>query len=143
MAHPGLDALLNAVLPFAQQTLAKHGELYPVGAAMNVDGQVGLIAGMPESEHPESQQIIEMLVAGLHDRALKREIRASVVCFDGRVVPPGATAKVDAICAHLEHESGEYAAVFLPYRKGLLGRLKYGELFASRLEPRIFASTAG
>jgi hypothetical protein len=43
----------------------------------------------------------------------------------------------------LEHESGECAAVFLPYHKALFGRLKYGDLFASRAEVRIFAGTTG
>ena len=138
MAHPDLDALLNAVLPVAQQMLGKHGELHPLGVSMKTDGQIGLVAGMPESEHPPSQQVIDLLVAGLQEQASKGEIRACVVCYDVRVVPPGETGKVDAICAQLEHESGECAIVFLPYRKGLLGRRKYGDLFASRMNPQVF-----
>jgi len=40
MAHPDLDQLLNAVLPFAQQMLSKHGEFFPFGASMTIDGEI-------------------------------------------------------------------------------------------------------
>ena len=140
MAHADLDALLNTVLPFAQQMLAKYGEFYPIGAAVNVAGEPGLIGCMPESDHPESQQVIELLITQLRDEARKREIRASVVCFDGQATPPGESTTMDAICAHLEHETGECLAVFIPYRKEISGQVTYGELFASRMPPHIFVT---
>jgi len=143
MAHPDLDALLNAVLPFAQQMLAKHGEFHPVGASMNKQGEVALAAGLVDSEHPQAHEVIDMLVAGFREHASKSEIRAAVVSYDSRVVPPGGAAKTDAICAQLEHESGECVTVFLPYRKGLFGRLKYGEIFASPAEGRMFIGANG
>jgi hypothetical protein len=142
MAQADLEELFNAVLPFAQQMLAKYGEFYPIGAAMNSGGEVGLVGCMPESEHPPSQEIINMLTAELQQEASKHEIRASVLCFDGSAIPPGEEAKVDAICAHLEHESGECVAAFLPYRKEISGQVTYGELFAGRLKPQIFVSAA-
>jgi hypothetical protein len=40
MAHPDLDELLNALLPFAQQLLSKHGEFYPFRSAMTTDGEI-------------------------------------------------------------------------------------------------------
>lgn len=138
MAHADLDAVLNAVLPLAQQMLAKYGEFYPIGAAVNMEGQPGLVGCMPESEHPESEEVIELLLAELRGQALKHEIRASAMCFDGSATPPGEAAPMDAICAHLEHESGECLAVFLPYRKEISGQVTYGELFAGRLMPSIF-----
>jgi hypothetical protein len=144
MAHEDIDALLNAVLPFAQQMLGKYGEFYPIGASMNAAGEVGLVGVMPESEHPEAREIIDLLMAQLVDEAGKHGIRASVICFDGSAIPPGESAKRDAICAHLEHESGICVAAFLPYRKEISGQVTYGELFAGQLKPQIFVSgTAG
>ena len=138
MANDDIDALLNAVLPFAQQMLGKYGEFYPIGASMNAAGEVGLVGGMPKSEHPEAQEIIDLLLAQLVDDARKHEIKGSVICFDGSAIPPGESAKQDAICAHLEHESGICVAAFLPYRKAVSGQVTYGELFAGQLKPKIF-----
>lgn len=140
MPHADLDALINAVLPLAQQMLAKYGEFYPIGAAVNVEGQPGIVGCMPESDHPEAEEVIDMLTTELQAEARNHEIRASVVCFDGRAIRPGETAQVDAICAHLEQDSGECVAVFLPYRKEISGQVTYGELFAGPLTPRIFLS---
>jgi hypothetical protein len=37
-AQADLDALLNAVLPFAELTLSKYGEMFPFGAAVSPGG---------------------------------------------------------------------------------------------------------
>ena len=142
MVQAELDEVLNAVLPLAQQMLGKYGEFYPIGASMTSAGKVGLVGVMPESDHPEAQEIIDLLMAQLVDDAAKREIRASVICFDGSAIPPGQSTKSDAICAHLEHESGLCVAAFLPYRKEISGQVTYGELFAGQLKPQIFTSGA-
>jgi len=142
MAHPDLDALLNAVLPFAQQMLTKHGESYPFGAIVNRGGEIALVAA-GGSEHPGSQDVIDILVGGFRAQAATSTIRACVVCYDGRVIPHGGTHTVDAICARLEHESGESVAVFLPYHKESFGRVSYQELIASKVGPQVFNTSAG
>jgi len=138
MAHPDLDTVLNALLPFAQQMLVKHGEFHPFGASMTVSGEVSLAAGMPETEKSESTTVIETLTFGFRQQATDGLIRAMGICFDSRVVPPGASEKVDAICSRLEHMNGESAEVFLTYKKGWFGRVKYGSLFASKGDSQIF-----
>jgi hypothetical protein len=40
MAHPDLNQLLNSLLPFAERTLAEHGEFFPFGTAMKPDGEI-------------------------------------------------------------------------------------------------------
>jgi hypothetical protein len=139
MAHADLDALLNAVIPFAQQMLSAHGEFYPVGASMNSAGQIALASPASETEHPPSQDIIDGLVAHFRGEASNGRIRACIVCYDGRVTPPGHTGNSDAICAWLEHECGESIALFLPYHRGVPGTVEYGDLFASRMDSRVFA----
>jgi hypothetical protein len=140
MAHPDLDTVLNALLPFAQQMLAKHGEFHPFGASMRVSGEVSLAAGMPETNKPESTAVIEMLTSAFKQQAKDGLIRATGVCFDSRVLPPGASEKVEAICCRLEHMNGESAEVFLPDKTGWFGRVKYGSLLASKGDSQIFGA---
>ena len=139
MAHPDLDELLDALLPFAQEMLAKHGEFYPFGAAVETDGEISAQAAQPDDEDANAPEFIEMLVTGLRAEAARGAIRAAGICYDARVVPPGETEKTDAIACRLEHQNGEAVVTFLPYRKGLLGRYKYAELFATEGDRTIFA----
>jgi len=47
-----MDALLDSLLPFAQQQLAKHGEFLPFGSVMTTAGDVTLVAGSTGDERP-------------------------------------------------------------------------------------------
>ena len=98
MAHPDLDALLNPLLGFAQQMLAKQGTFFPFGASMKTDGQISMAAGHTGDDRPDPVAVIDLLVKGFQEQARARGIRAAGVCIDMRVVPPGAAEKTDAIC---------------------------------------------
>jgi hypothetical protein len=136
MAHPDLDALLNALLPFAQEMLTKHGEFLPFGASISKKGDRSVAAGDAGVERPESQVVIELLIDGF--RGARRKLRAAGVCYDVLAVPPGEKRKTDAICARLEHEAGEAVSVFLPYKKGRRGKVDYGEIWGAPDERTIF-----
>jgi hypothetical protein len=138
MSRPDLDALLPVLLDFAQLMLAKAGEFLPFAASMSVDGTIKSVGGYSGDEHPPSQELIDLLVSAFQRDAVTQSIRATGICIDVRTIPPGETAKTDAICSRLEHADGEAVDVYLPYRKGLSGRIKYGSLFASPGERRIF-----
>ena len=131
MAQEDLDELLNALLPFAQEMLAKHGEFFPFGGYMDVGGGITHVGGWTGEEQPPSQDVIDVMVRGLRRQAERREIRAAAVCLDVRTIPPGQTEKTDAISVRLEHANGEAVDVFLPYRRGQSGEYEYGELFAA------------
>jgi len=141
MAHPDLDELLNALLPFAQQMLAEHGEFYPFGSTMTVAGKIVAQAAHIGEEHPKSQPLIELLTQAYRQQALNGEIRAAGICYDVRTIPPGQTEKTDAVCLALEHQTGQSVSVFVPYKKGLFGKVKYGELFAAAREPEFFTKS--
>jgi hypothetical protein len=123
--------------------LKKHGEFFPFAASMSPDGVIAAVGGYDGDEHPRSQDVINLLTEAFREQAAAGQIKAGGICFDARVVPPGQVEKSDAICSRLEHEDGEAIEVYLPYRKGLLGRLKYGEIFASQGTPQIFGTSAG
>jgi len=130
------NRLLNAVLPFAQQMLGKHGTFLPFGASVSASGEVDLCQGMPDTD--SEQAVLDMLVSALRQQALDGTIRGSALCYDSRVTMPGGGQKQEAICVELEHASERCARLFLPYRKGFLKRISYGQLFGSTQEPRIF-----
>jgi hypothetical protein len=141
MAHPDLDELMNALLPFAQQTLAKHGEFYPYGSTMTTDGEIVLQAAYDGDEHPPSQQLIDLMTQAFRQQAAAGKIRAAGICYDVRTIPPGRTEKTDAICLGLEHETGQCVSVFLPYTKGWFGKIQYGDLFATKRDAQFFVQT--
>jgi len=143
MANPDLEELLNFLVPFAQEQLSKHGEFYPFAASVAQDGQVQPSMAYDGEEQPETQEVIDLLVQGLRGEAAAGRIRASGICLDIRTIPPGSKEKTDAICVRLEHESGEAVHIALPYKKGLLGKYKYGELFATAGDPEIFIKSEG
>jgi hypothetical protein len=138
MANADLDRLLNTMLPFAQQMLAKHGEFFPFGSSMTAEGEISINAADTGDEQPPSQQLIDLLTKAYQKQAEARQLRAAGICYDARVVPPGETEKSDAVCACLEHQSGEAADVYVPYRKGCFGRIRYGKLFGAQRTPQFF-----
>jgi hypothetical protein len=135
-----LDSLLDGLLRFAQQMQQKHGEFYPFAQAMTREGQVEAVATYSGDERPLSQHVIDDLISALRAGAVQKGYRAIGICSDVRVVPPHSTAKTDAVRVHLEQLGGEAVTVYLPYRKKLLGKIVYGELFASAAEPQVFAT---
>jgi hypothetical protein len=143
MAHPDLDNLLNAILPFAQQMLAKHGEFYPYGSTMTTDGQIVAQAAYDGDDRPPSQQLLDLMTQAFRQQAANGEIRAAGICYDVRTIPPGQTDKTDAIRVDLEHESGQSVSVFLPYKKGWFGKIQYGHLFATKRDAQFFVQSGG
>jgi hypothetical protein len=104
MSHPDLDALLNVLLPFAQEMLAKRGDFLPFGASMGNDGEIAMAAAsVSDPETPE--RLLGALEDGLRTRASASAIRAAGVCVDVRVRHPDSDQVTDAIQARLEHAS--------------------------------------
>jgi hypothetical protein len=122
--------LLNALLPFAQEQLAKHGEFHPFGASMNAQGEIVAQAADLGDESPHSQDLIDTLAATFRRDAVGGRIRAAGICYDVRVVVPGQARKSDAICVSVEHATGKSADVYVPYKKRLLRSISYGEVFS-------------
>lgn len=140
MAHSDINELLKTPmgLPFAKQLLKQYGEFYPFGVSMALDGKVNAIGATDGDEHPPSEKIIELLKSGLKQEASKGHIRAGAIFFDVLTVPPGESAKCDAICVSLEHHSGEAYDAFIPYKRNDSGEFQYGKIFAKRRQPQFF-----
>jgi hypothetical protein len=87
LAHEDLNKLLNALVPFAQKMLAKHGEFFPFGGYMDIGGGIAHVGGWTGDEQPRSQEVIGVMVKGLHQQAERQEIRAAAICLDVRTTP--------------------------------------------------------
>ncbi len=137
-AREDYNALLEMLMPFAEQMLKKHGEFFPFGAAVSATGEVGVHATYDGNETPASEEVIAMLVQGFQGEARSGKIRATGICYDGRIVQDGK--KVDAVIISLEHISGSATKTCVPYTKGLFGKYRFGQLIAGLEEPKVFVN---
>jgi len=138
MAHPDLDELLNEAWTFADQMLTQHREFYPFGFIMSQTGEVSMVGAHDGNKRPDSSQLVEMLTGAFRQQTASGGIRAAVICYDVRIVPPGQRDKTDAICMSLEHQGGDSADACIPYQIGRKGKVTYGETFAYRRERQFF-----
>jgi len=132
------NALLDALLPFAEQMLNKHGEFFPFAAVVAGDGAVGLVAVHPGKEQPESAEVRDLLFAALRKQVQEEGCIAAGVCVDVKVMDPRSQQKTDAVHFVFEHRSGEAFDVFFPYRKRFLRGCQLKKPFASAGEKRVF-----
>jgi hypothetical protein len=131
------EVLLNEAMPFAQKMLREHGEFYPYGYEMNPAGDIKLVAGYTGADHPKSQTIIDLLVEGFKKDAAANKIRATALVYDMLVVPPGASAKTDAIAVALDHRDNYSVIVIFPYALDH-GNLTVGAPFAQKGKSAVF-----
>lgn len=125
-----IEALLNSLLPFAEQMLTEHQEFLPFGGRTALDGEIILEGAKNEHEMPLSADLIAILHDKHRELAAGREIRACAVVYDIRVTPPGCSEKQDAICAVVDHATGYSASIIYPYTFTLTGELTVEESYA-------------
>jgi hypothetical protein len=132
--HSDLDALYDALLPLAQQTLGKGDELTPFGATMRTDGHID-ISGHTGRESHEPADIRRIMAEDFRKMLARAKLRAVGLCVDAWVAPPDVEEATDAIQLSLQHQSGEALDVFVTYRRrfsvgakggSLVGPLEYG-----------------
>ncbi|WP_157694706.1 MULTISPECIES: hypothetical protein [unclassified Leifsonia] len=114
-AQDDFDELLNTVLPFAVETLGRHGEMYPFGATVGKAGHTALTAGEPGvGKRPKSNDVLALLRDGV--AADKDALRAAAFVADVRM------ERSDAIRVELEHSEGSAIVVLVPYTRKRLRR---------------------
>jgi hypothetical protein len=133
-----LESLMNQLVPFAQQMLAKHGEFYPYGGVLTPLGEVELVGANDGRGQPPSEELISTLLAAFRERASSGKCTATALIADVRALPSSEDEETNAIRVSLEHVSGLAIDVFLPYEVGDDGQIQYGEHFARQGERIIF-----
>ena len=130
-----LDSLLGAVLPLAEQHLAKSGEMYPFGASIDNEGQIAIAGADPASvgEHPLSDSVLEVLYAGARTQSAER--RAFAFVADVRA------SGGDAVRVEVEHREGTALVVLMPYSRSRFKKtVEFGQMSVSRSSQRVWSS---
>jgi hypothetical protein len=133
------EELMSSALPFAKQMLSQHREFYPFGGAMAADGKIIAVGGDTASEHPASQEVIALLEKGFQDGARTGKYKATAMVVDMLVIPPGKTAKQDAIAVLLDHRDGYSVVVVYPYVIGPAGEVAIESPYAVKGAGKIFS----
>ena len=131
------EVLLNEAMPFAKRMLREHGEFYPYGYEMKPAGEIKQVAGYTGTDHPKSQAIIDLLIEGFKQDAAANKVKATALVYDMLVVPPGASAKTDAIAVALDHRDNYSVIVIFPYVLAH-GNLTVGTPFAQKGKSLVF-----
>jgi hypothetical protein len=137
-AQTELFQLATQLIAMAKALLAKNGEFFPIGGALNAQSEFQPRAAYDGRDNPPSTDLMQMLWEGMQLEAATGKIRACGVCADVRIPTDDGTGKTDAILVVLEHRETPPVNVFVPYRKSGK-RFEYDELFTERGEPHVFA----
>jgi hypothetical protein len=131
------EDLLNEVLPRAERLLAKHGEFFPIGAAMNLHGGISHIAGYTGSERPPSKELIDLLRSAFRTAGRSGEYKATALAYDVTVQLPSGNTKSDAVAIELDHTNSYSVVVYFPYSISN-GVIDIGPPFAQKGSSGIF-----
>jgi hypothetical protein len=129
IASPGAQGdfqeLLNTLYGAAQRHMAKRGEFFPFAAAVGLDGEVELIAAVPNlhDDRPPSADVLDACHEALVSK--KGALRAGGMVSDVRLLPPLAG---DALRIDFEHMDGTAVVALLPYTQRPGSAIEYGDL---------------
>jgi len=138
-AKADCEELMNAVLPFAEEMLGRHGEFFPFGGAMRPSGEIMSVAGYDGREHPPSLDIIRLIKEAFVQGATQQTYKATALVYDVRIALPGDGVKSDAIAVSLNHRDNYSVIVMFPYT--LRGtEVLIGEAMAEAGEGDVFAA---
>jgi hypothetical protein len=97
---------------------------------MAPDGTITHEGAHSGTEHPPSQELIDLLRQAHQRDATAQTLRACATIYDIRTVPPGRTEKQDAIAAAIDHVSGYSSVVIFPYSFDAAQKLRVEPPFA-------------
>ena len=72
-AQEEAEELVNAVLPHAEGMLIAHGEFFPFGGALTLDGELAELSVGDDYRHSPVEVIVEELKKGFRDGELTRD----------------------------------------------------------------------
>jgi hypothetical protein len=131
------SALLDPCIGLAKRLLKSAGAFLPFAYAVGSNGKVAQF-GFDAGPGKNGQERVDYAVNALRSLAKSKAVRATALCFDVRITPPGQRDKSDAIEVAMEDADGTALNLFVPYRKDWLGSFQYGALFATQGALRVF-----
>lgn len=131
------EALVNAVLPHAEGMLIEHGEFFPFGGAMTLDGDIAELAVEKEHQNSPVEVIVDALKTKLRGGADSNSYRATALVFPIQAELPGAGGEADAVAIALDHQANFSVVLIIPYAL-TEGAVEFGEAIAQQGENDIF-----
>lgn len=138
-AQSEVEALVDVVLPYAEGMLSAHGEFFPFGGAMTLDGQFARLAVGKEHENSSLEAIVDELRSQLRSGADANAFRATALVFPIQAQLPGEDEETDAVAIALDHQADFSVVLIIPYVLAE-GSVEFGEAVAQQGEHDIFQS---
>ena len=119
---------------FAETMLNNGKEYYPFGAKIDNNGELIAIGYKDnETDYPESQKVIDQLIAEFERELNNGQIRAYGLTYDVRVQKDNLKEKTDAILIDIYHrDSNEIPKYYFTYSWNKNDELVFGESFGMK-----------
>lgn len=138
-AQTEAEELVNVVLPHAEGMLTAHGEFFPFGGAMTLDGEIAQLAVGEEHRDGPLELIVDELKSQLRSGAESNAFRATALVFPIHAQLPGQDQETDAVAIALDHQANFSVVLIIPYVLAE-GSVQFGEAIAQQGEHEIFQS---
>ena len=126
------DQLLDMLVPHAQNMIRKYRDLVPVGAAVDADGKVELVAGWTGEDMGSTEDVERLLVSGMRQSVKAGKYRSTGIALQMREIRRLGAKPMPAIKIILESKFGPPAFFYVPYERKWLRRIVFGDpLFVS------------
>jgi hypothetical protein len=138
-AQTEAEELVNVVLPHAEGMLTAHGEFFPFGGAMTLEGEIAQLAVGEEHRDAPLELIVDELKSQLRSGAESNAFRATALIFPIHAQLPGQDQETDAVAIALDHQANFSVVLIIPYVLAE-GSVQFGEAIAQQGEHEIFQS---
>ncbi len=131
------EELVSAVLPQAEGMLLAHGDFFPFGGAVTLDGEITQLAVDEEHRDSSIEDVIEELKGKLRSGADTNTYRATALVFPIQAQLPGADDETEAVAIALDHQANYSVVLIIPYVLSD-GAVEFGEAVAQQGEDDMF-----
>lgn len=131
------EELVSAVLPRAEGMLLAHGDFFPFGGAVTLDGEITQLAVDEEHRDSSIEDVIEELKGKLRSGAETNTFRATALVFPIQAQLPGADDETEAVAIALDHQANYSVVLIIPYVLSD-GAVEFGEAVAQQGEDDMF-----
>ncbi|RYD96701.1 MAG: hypothetical protein EOP50_06370 [Sphingobacteriales bacterium] len=102
-----LNLLLQYLVGFGSDLLEQYGEFFPVGAYLDLTGEVVPLAVYDGEDKPDAEMVIGRLQQEFYERVQKGNAMAWAVAFDARVQSEEYPEGTDAVVVNTFHTLAE------------------------------------
>jgi len=139
MSQEDLNELLDVALSMGCDGLEKEGYFYPYAVTLEPNGDFqrgGDLSDEDKARDPE--ELLKQIHATLEAGCRQKLHRATAVGVDVKVRHPQEGSYVKAVEVSIEHEDGIAVSCYLPYQKIADGKIQYGSIFSTAVDPTKF-----